>query len=97
MNHPPEPITVVLVALYRYQNFPIRILHSLLETIDGIEPHTIFFKNHYTNAIKLPTPKEEALFQEKIAELQPRLVGFSIYSPYVPIAERSRIDQSYGV
>lgn len=88
MNHPPDPITVVLVALYRYQNFPIRILHSLLETIDGIEPHTIFFKNHYTNAIKLPSPKEEALFQEKIAELRPKLVGFSIYSPYVPIAER---------
>jgi hypothetical protein len=46
MNRSPDPITVVLVALYRYQNFPIRILHSLLEKINGIEPHTIFFKNH---------------------------------------------------
>ena len=83
-----EPITVVLIALYRYQNFPIRILHSLLEKIEGVEPHTIFFKNHYTNAIKTPTPKEETLFREKIIELQPKMVGFSIYSPYVPIARR---------
>jgi radical SAM superfamily enzyme YgiQ (UPF0313 family) len=88
MNGSPEPITVVLIALYRYQNFPIRILHSLLEKIEGVEPHTIFFKNHYTNAIKIPTPKEETLFREKIVELQPKMVGFSIYSPYVPIASR---------
>ena len=44
-----EPINVVLVALYKYQNFPIRILHSVLENIEGVELHTIFFKNHYTN------------------------------------------------
>jgi len=88
MNCSPEPITVVLVALYRYQNFPIRILHSLLEKIEGVEPHTIFFKNHYTNAIKIPTAKEEALFRAKIVELQPKMVGFSIYSPYVPVAGR---------
>jgi radical SAM superfamily enzyme YgiQ (UPF0313 family) len=88
MNCSTEPITVVLIALYRYQNFPIRILHSLLEKIDGVEPHTIFFKNHYTNAVTFPTPREESLFREKIVELQPKMVGFSIYSPYVPIARR---------
>ncbi|MDJ0987126.1 MAG: cobalamin-dependent protein [Desulfobacterales bacterium] len=88
MNPAIEPITVLLVALYRYQNFPIRILHSLLEKIEGVEPHTIFFKNHYTNAVTPPTVKEEALFKEKIAELQPKMVGFSVYSPYVPIARK---------
>jgi radical SAM superfamily enzyme YgiQ (UPF0313 family) len=88
MNSSSKPIAIVLIAMYRYQNFPIRILHSLLEKIDGVEPHTIFFKNHYTNAIKIPTPKEEALFREKIVELQPQMVGFSIYSPYVPVAKR---------
>ena len=88
MNSSSEPIVILLVALYRYQNFPIRILHSLLEKIEGVEPHTIFFKNHYTNAIKLPTPKEEMLFTEKIVELQPKMVGLSIYSPYVQIASR---------
>ena len=57
-----EPIAVVLVALYRYQNYLIRILHSLLEKIGEVEPHTIFFENHHANAIKIPTPKEETLF-----------------------------------
>jgi radical SAM superfamily enzyme YgiQ (UPF0313 family) len=88
MNASTEPIAIVLVALYRYQNFPIRILHALLEKIEGIEPHTIFFKNHYTNAVTLPSAKEESLFREKIVELQPKLVGFSVYSPYVPIARK---------
>lgn len=88
MNLSADPITIVLVALYRYQNFPIRILHSLLEKIDGVEPHTVFFKDHYTNTVKLPTAREEMLFREKIVELQPKMVGLSIYSPYVPIAGR---------
>lgn len=88
MNSSSEPIAIVLVALYRYQNFPIRILHSLLEKIEGVEPHTIFFKDQYTNAVKPPTVKEQSLFKEKIAELQPKMVGLSIYSPYVPIAKR---------
>ena len=30
-----KTLTVVLVALYRYQNFAIRILHSILENIKG--------------------------------------------------------------
>ena len=80
--------TVVLVALYRYQNFPIRILHALLEKIDGVEPHTIFFKNYYTNAFQPPTAVEEKLFKNKIRELNPQLVGFSVYSPYASIAGR---------
>ncbi|MGD9121047.1 MAG: radical SAM protein [Desulfobacterales bacterium] len=88
MNSSSDPIAIVLVALYRYQNFPIRILHALLEKIEGVEPHSIFFKNHYTNAVTPPTAKEESLFREKIAELQPKLVGFSVYSPYVPIAQK---------
>jgi radical SAM superfamily enzyme YgiQ (UPF0313 family) len=88
MNLHTEPLTVVLVALYKYQNFPIRILHSVLENIDGVQPHTIFYKNHYTNDIRYPTPIEENLFREKIAELNPRIVGMSVYSPYVSIAKR---------
>jgi radical SAM superfamily enzyme YgiQ (UPF0313 family) len=78
----------VLVALYRYQNFPIRILHALLEKIEGVQPYTLFFKNHYTNAVSPPTAKEQSLFRRKIVELQPKLVGFSVYSPYVPIAQK---------
>ena len=88
MNPATESIAIVLVALYRYQNFPIRILHALLEKMDGVEPHTVFFKNHYTNAVTPPTVKEESLFRQKIVELQPKLVGFSVYSPYVPVARK---------
>ncbi|MBW2469637.1 MAG: hypothetical protein JRE62_10070, partial [Deltaproteobacteria bacterium] len=83
-----DPVPIVLVALYRYQNFPIRILHALLEKIEGVEPHTIFFKNHYTNAVTPPTAREESLFRQKIVALQPKLVGFSVYSPYVSIARK---------
>ena len=66
MNLQTEPITVVLIALYRYQNFPIRIMHSLLEKIDGVKPYTVFFQNFYTNALKLPTAREEDLLKKKI-------------------------------
>ena len=88
MNRDSDPINVVLVALYKYQNFPIRILHSVLENIEGVRPHTIFFKNHYTNDLRQSTPKEENLFKEQIAELNPAIVGMSVYSPYVSTARR---------
>ncbi|UCH22949.1 MAG: cobalamin-dependent protein [Deltaproteobacteria bacterium] len=97
MNLITEPITVVLIALYRYQNFPIRIMHSLLEKSEGIEPHTIFFQNFYTNALKYPTAREEELFKKKIIELNPRIVGLSVYSPFVPIAKRlTKIIKNYS-
>jgi radical SAM superfamily enzyme YgiQ (UPF0313 family) len=83
-----QPITVVLIALYKYQNFPIRTMHALLEKIEGVDPHTIFFKNHYTNDLRYPTAKEEELFTEKIRELNPSIVGLSVLSPYVAIAKR---------
>ena len=83
-----HPITVVLIALYKYQNFSVRTMHALLENMGGVDPHTIFFKNHYTNDIRYPTAKEEALFAEKIRELNPHFVGLSVLSPYVSIARR---------
>jgi radical SAM superfamily enzyme YgiQ (UPF0313 family) len=84
----PQPLTVVLIALYKYQNFPIRTMHALLENMKGVDPHTIFFKNHYTNDLRYPTAKEEELFAEKIRELNPSIVGLSVLSPYVAIAKR---------
>ena len=89
---PTEPITAVLIALYKYQNFAIRTMHALLENMEGVDPHTIFFKNHYTNDLRYPTAKEEELFAEKIRELNPHIVGLSVLSPYAAIAQRlSRI------
>ena len=83
-----EPINVVLVALYKYQNFPIRIMHAVLENIEGVQPHTIFYKHHYTNVLRPSTPTEEGLFKDKIVELNPAVVGISVYSPYVSMAKR---------
>ena len=72
---------VVLVALYRYLNFPIRIMHSLLENIDGIKPYTIFFQNYDSNIFKPPTDIEEDLFVKLIIDLDPKLIGISVKKP----------------
>ena len=83
-----QSISVVLLALYRYQNFPVRILHALLENIEGVRPFTIFLQDFYTNAVHYPTSKEERLLKEIIAEIDPILVGISVYSPYLYVAKR---------
>lgn len=82
-------LDIVLVALYRYRNFPVRIMHPLLKDIDGIEPHTIFFKNcEAMNTFSPPTKREEKLFVKLITKLNPKLVGFSVLSPHMHIARR---------
>ena len=81
-------ISIVLVALYRYLNIPIRIMHPLLENIPGVNPHAIFFKNTETNLFNYPTEKEEALFMQLIKDLNPECVCFSVLSPFTPIASR---------
>lgn len=81
-------MNLLLIALYRYQNYPIRIMHSLLEKIDGIKPHVVFFKNCYTNAVAPPTAREESLLRQVIRELDPKLVGLSVYSPHLAAARR---------
>jgi len=81
-------VVIVLVALYRYMNFPLRIIHPLLENIEGIKPYTIFFKHFEANMGKAPTETEEKLFVKQIVDLNPRLIGISVLSPYFPIAKR---------
>ena len=88
MHNSRQPIPVLLLALYRYQNFPVRILHALLENIEGVQPFTIFFQNFYTNAVRYPTPREERLLKKIIAEIDPQLVGISVYSPYLFVAKK---------
>jgi anaerobic magnesium-protoporphyrin IX monomethyl ester cyclase len=83
-----QPMPVVLVGMYRYQNFAVRMLHALLENIEGIQPSTIFFKNFYMNSTKKTTSIEESLFREQIIELNPRIVGLCVYSPHVSTARR---------
>lgn len=81
-------VVVVLVALYRYQVVSPRILHPILEKIEGVEPYTIFFKNRETNIFDAPTPREEELFVKTLTDLNPSIVGFTVLSPYVSIARR---------
>ena len=88
MHKTEQNMTVVLVAMCRYQNFPIRIMHPLLENINGIKPYTIFFKNYDTNVFKVPSKTEEDLFVQQIIDLKPSLVGISVMSPFVPIARK---------
>jgi len=81
-------LTVVLVGLYRYQNFPIRMMHAILEMMEGVHPHTIFMKNCYTNAVTRPSAREENLFADLIRQINPALVGLSVYSPHFSDAQR---------
>jgi anaerobic magnesium-protoporphyrin IX monomethyl ester cyclase len=84
---PTRELVVVLVALYRYQNFPIRIIHPLLEEIDGVTPHSIFFKHVDANTFDPFSDTEGELFAKTISDLNPDLVGFSVMSPHVPIVK----------
>ena len=79
---------VVLVGLYRYLNIPTRILRPLIDKLEGVNAHTIFYKNYNPNIFKLPSPKEEEIFIDTIKQLSPQIVGISVLSPYVEIAKR---------
>jgi anaerobic magnesium-protoporphyrin IX monomethyl ester cyclase len=79
-------LVVVLVAMYQYQNFPIRIMQPLLERIDGVITYTIFFKHTATNTFIPPSEKEKALFAKTIADLDPDLVGISVLTLHEGIA-----------
>ena len=83
-----QKTVIVLVALHRFLNFPIRIMHPLLENIEGIKPHTVFYKNQEYNLFKAPTDIEEDLFVKKIIDLNPIIVGISVLSLYFPTAKR---------
>jgi anaerobic magnesium-protoporphyrin IX monomethyl ester cyclase len=84
-----DKIVVALVALYRFLNFPVRLMHSTLEGLEGVEVHSIFFKD-ITDRYKVahPTKEEEDLFISQIIKLQPKLVGISVLSPFISFARR---------
>ena len=80
-------LVVVLVAMYQYQNFPIRIMQPLLERIDGVTTYTIFFKHTASNTFTSPSEKEKELFAKTIADLDPDLVGISVLTLHEGIAK----------
>ena len=81
-------IQVVMVGLYTYFNVPVRILHPLVDRLDGVKAHTIFYKNYDSNIFSLPSVREEEIFVDTIKQLNPDVVGISLNSPYVLIAKR---------
>ena len=78
----------VIVGLYTYFNIPVRILHPLVDRLDGVKAHTIFYKNYDSNIFSLPSVREEEIFVDTIKQLKPNIVGISLNSPYVLIAKR---------
>ena len=83
-----EKTQVVIVGLYTYFNVPVRILHPLVDRLDGVKAHTIFYKNYDSNIFSLPSVKEEGIFVDTIKQLNPKIVAISLLSPYVLIAKR---------
>ena len=79
---------VVIVGLYTYFNVPVRILHPLVDRMDDVKAHTIFYKNYDSNIFSLPSVREEEIFVDTIKQLNPDVVGISLNSPYVLIAKR---------
>ena len=79
---------VVIVGLYTYFNVPVRILHPLVDRMDGVKAHTIFYKNYDSNIFSLPSVREEEIFVDTIKQLNPSIVAISLLSPYVLIAKR---------
>ena len=79
---------VVVVGLYTYFNVPVRILHPLVDRLDGVKAHTIFYKNYDTNVFDLPSAREEEIFLDIVKQINPKIVAISLLSPYVLIAKR---------
>jgi radical SAM superfamily enzyme YgiQ (UPF0313 family) len=79
---------VVIVGLYTYFNVPVRILHPLVDRLDGVKAHTIFYKNYDSNIFSLPSVNEEEIFVNTIKQLNPKIVAISLLSPYVLIAKQ---------
>ena len=69
-----KKIEVVIVGLYTYFNVSVRILHPLVDRLDGVKAHTIFYKNYDSNIFSLPSVREEGIFVDTIKQLNPDVV-----------------------
>lgn len=79
---------VVLISPYYFLGNGIRILHPLLENIEGVEPYTIFFKHCKSNTFHPPTRREERLLVDLVEWLNPSLVCFGVLSPFFYVGRR---------
>ncbi|OGX08925.1 MAG: hypothetical protein A2Z88_02055 [Omnitrophica WOR_2 bacterium GWA2_47_8] len=84
---PPKKLKVVLVGLCSYRNFPVRVMHPMLEKIPGVEVHSIFVKEFEGRLYHQLTEKEKKYFCDLIQRFEPDLVAFSVLYPFFPITK----------
>ncbi|MFH1539293.1 MAG: radical SAM protein [bacterium] len=83
-----KKLDILLVGANKFYNFPVRVLHAVLDREDGITPHSVFVKNSDENDIRFPTKKEEKFFIGLLEKINPRIVGLSVLSPNFPVIKR---------
>ena len=83
-----KPTNVVLIGVYQYYNASIRLLRPVIDKIEGVNAHSIFYKKYIGNIENTPTAKEEELFVNIIKKLNPKVVGLSLLSLYVEVCKR---------
>ena len=66
----------------------LRIIHPLLEQKEGVEVHSIYFKEAHARKDKQATQKEFELFSKIISNINPDLVGISVMSAHEIIAKK---------
>jgi radical SAM superfamily enzyme YgiQ (UPF0313 family) len=76
--------SVVLISLYDHDAFGLRNMHGLLKK-NGFKSSLIFFKELLWK-INEPSENEINLLINKIKELNPTVIGFSVRSPFLKIA-----------
>lgn len=76
----------VLVSMFSYYSYPIRILHSLLKQ-NGYDVNSIFLAQKQVDEFNPPTEGEKELLISTVKELKPSLVGFSMCSTYFGVVK----------
>jgi len=76
---------IVLISLYLVENLSIRALHSILKN-KGYNVRSIFLEDSYYHVLKRLSSKEMQILMRKIKEINPDIVGISVRSPYINIA-----------
>jgi len=79
-------LKVVLISLYLFDNMSARSIHANLKS-GGQEVYSLYLKIYYPNMkIKMISDKEMQILMRKIKEINPDIVGISVRSPYINIA-----------
>lgn len=88
--HHSKKIRIALVSLYNPFSFSVRGLHSVLKDIESCEVYSIFF-NHSNERKEIKIAIKDKCFHpllKIISEINPDLIGISVNSCFLKIAER---------